>query len=366
MKNFFHRVIIKLIGSMRPVHAIDTGRIACIELSRLGDVMVMLPALRLLRANFRSSEIIVVVRQSYMELLRRMQIADEVIGIEGRNILGAIKTLRDRDITLACSMSPATTNALCALFGARASIGYLEPPRTLPGILDKSVVTGISAKIIRQEYFMENLYQRGVKICRALGFPDEPILPIEITDSVWERSSLDALRALDLAIHSPYIILHPLAGWEYRTWSVDRWRKLIEKIVRETHYKCILISSGNERDQLEKIAEGIPRVHYAAGVPLEHCAILMKRSWGFVGNDSGPLHLAASIGVPVIGLYGPAAPRFTAPTVGRNIFLFRQLECSPCSQRRCIRPEDSCMMQLDPDSVFDAIIKLFNTAHVQT
>ncbi len=366
MKIIFHTAIVTLVKYTRPVHAIDPGRIACIELSRMGDVLAMLPALRLLRNNFPSSEFIVVVQQSYAEFLRRIRIAEEVIGIENRSILHTINTLRKREITLTCSMSPATTNALCALFGARTSIGYLGPPHTLAGIFDRSAVTGIGTEVIRQEFFMENIYQRGTKICRALHILDDPLSAAIPTDVEWERSSLDALEALDLAPHSAYIILHPLAGWEFRAWPGDRWRQLIEKIVRNTPFECVLISSSAERAQLEKIAQEIPRVRYAAGVPMEHLAILMKRSAGFVGNDSGPLHIAAAFGVPVVGLFGPAAPLFTAPLSGSGIYFFQQLECSPCSQRRCVRPHNSCMMQLDPDSIFDAIEKLFGKTYVQS
>ena len=174
------------------------------------------------------------------------------------------------------------------------------------------------------------------------------------------------MHALDLAIHSDYIILHPFAGWEFRSLPAERWKQLLEIIVRKTPFECVLISSGAEREQLEAIAGGNNRIHYAAGLPIEHLAVLIKRSKGFIGNDSGPLHIAAAIGIPVVGLFGPAAPQFTAPPGGHSSYLFRQLECSPCSQRRCVRPQNSCMMQLDPDSIFNSIEKIFSTTYVQT
>lgn len=365
MKNIVHRAIVSFVKNTRPVRAIDPERIACIELSRLGDVMAMLPALRLLRTNFPSSEITPVVQQPYAELLRRVAITDSVIGMERRSILRTIDTLRKRSVTLTCSMSPATTNAMCALFGAPLCIGYFGVPHTLPGIFDKSFVTGIGTKVIPQVFFKENIYQRGVKVCRSLGVRDEPVFTAIPIGSSWQDSSLPALRALDLAIDSGYILLHPFAGWEYRAWPAVCWRKLIATIVRSTQFECVLISAASERPQLEKIGEGIPRVRYASGMPLEDLAVLMKRSAGFIGNDSGPLHLAAACGVPVIGLFGPADPVFTAPLDGNGVHFFRQLECSPCFQRRCVRPHNSCMMQLDPDSIFEAIEKLFGRNYVQ-
>ena len=366
MKKFLHTAVVRWISSIRSVHAIDPGRIACIELSRMGDVLVMLPALRLLRTGFPSSEIIAVVQQPYAGFLRLLGIVDGVIGIEKRNILSTVKILRTREVTLACSMSPATTNAFCALFGARASIGYLGAPDTLPGILDRSTVTGIGAEVAGHDYFMENLYQRGAKICRSLGIQTEPLPTAMAIDADWEHASVEILHTLDLAIHSNYIILHPLAGWEFRMWPVERWRRLLEMIIGRTTFDCLLISSANERARIEAIAPGNPRIRCVAGLPVEHLAVLMKRSAGFIGNDSGPIHIAAALGIPVIGLFGPADPRYTAPTFGHCRYFFQRLECSPCSQRRCVRPRNSCMMQLDPDSIFNAIEEFFGTPSVQT
>jgi ADP-heptose:LPS heptosyltransferase len=366
MKNFIHRTLVALLSSIRPVHAIDPAQIGCIELSRMGDVLAMLPALRLLRASFPSSKITVVVQQSYAEFLRRLAIVDEVIGIGNRSIHQTVHILRDRNVTLTCSMSPATTNACCALLGARAAIGYLGPPLTLPGILDRNAVTGIGAEIIREEFHMENLYTRGVKICRSLGITDEPQSSNITIDSDWENTSLDVLRALDLTTHSDYIVLHPFAGWEFRAWPAERWRQMLEILIRATPNECVLISSKGERTRLETIAKENHRVRYAVGLPMEHLAVLLKRSAGYIGNDSGPLHVAAALGVPTVGLFGPAAPKFTGPPGDHSAYLFRQLECSPCSQQRCVRPHNSCMMQLDTESVLDAIEKLFGPTYVQS
>jgi ADP-heptose:LPS heptosyltransferase len=366
MKNFIHTTFVGALSSLRSIHAIDTERIGCIELSRMGDVCAMLPALRLLRNNFPQSDITVVVQQPYAEFLRRLDISTGVIGIENRSIRQTVRILRKRNSTLACSMSPATTNALCALLGARAAIGYLGPPLTLPGILDRSTVTGIGAEIIRQEFHMESLYQRGVKICRSLGITEDPTSSIITIDSNWESTSLGFLRALDLTTHSDYIVLHPFAGWKFREWPVERWRQLLEMIARSTPYECVLISSSDERARLEAVVKENHRIRYAIGLPVEHLAVLLKRSTGYIGNDSGPLHVAVALGVPTIGLYGPAAPKFTGPPGAHSTDLFKQLECSPCSQRRCVRPHNSCMMQLDSESVFHAIEKLFGTTYVQS
>ncbi len=352
MRNFLHRLALGLIGPIRPIGPITFDRIACIELSRMGDVMAMLPAINALRSRHPSSYFAVAVRHEYAELLRRAHVADEVLGVRRRNI---VRRLRERKITLACSMSPSTTNAMAALFGSKQSVGYLSTPKSLPGISETSVVSAIGAEIMPRSVHHMNIYLRAMEVCQTLGIGEEFRLETISIDQEWERISRPGLRSLDSIVQSPYIVLHPFSGWKFRSWPAERWRRLVELIIGKTKLGCVCISSKAEEASLRRIVDPGSRIGIATGLSLVDLAVLIKKSRVFVGNDSGPLHLAAAIGVPVVGLYGPASPSYTAPPAGQGHYLFHQMECSPCPQRRCIRPNDTCMMQIDHESVFEAI-----------
>jgi ADP-heptose:LPS heptosyltransferase len=84
-------------------------------------------------------------------------------------------------------------------------------------------------------------------------------------------------------------------------------------------------------------------------------ASVISHAAAFVGTDSGPLHLASALGSHVVGLFGPAAPKFTAPPRPGRKDLFSELPCSPCDQHQCVLPEASCMSRISSRQVFDVL-----------
>jgi heptosyltransferase-2 len=100
---------------------------------------------------------------------------------------------------------------------------------------------------------------------------------------------------------------------------------------------------------------GEPRVRFFPSADILKTAALLRDADLFIGNDSGPLHLAALLEVPLIGLFGPASPELTAPLSARGSFLYHQVACSPCSQTVCIMPDNSCMRRITPEDVLTAV-----------
>jgi len=99
----------------------------------------------------------------------------------------------------------------------------------------------------------------------------------------------------------PYVVFHPLANQPRRQWPSANWRQLADLVIRTTDLDVVLIGSAGERERLLSIAEGFgDRVHVRADVPLAALPELLASADSFIGNDSGPLHVASSVGVPVV------------------------------------------------------------------
>src|SRR2546428_12826970 len=101
--------------------------------------------------------------------------------------------------------------------------------------------------------------------------------------------------------------------------------------------RIILLGSSGERGLLERIAGGIPRgvVFLPAGdLPIKVAAGVVERCQLFIGNDSGPMHMAAALGVPTVAIFGPGTPRRTAPLAARGgvVVVTKEYPCSPCRQ----------------------------------
>jgi len=82
----------------------------------------------------------------------------------------------------------------------------------------------------------------------------------------------------------------------------------------------------------------------------------------FVVNDSGPIHLAAAVGTPVVGLYGPGSPELCAPPACAGRFFYHALDCSPCGQTHCVRPENHCVNLIPVSVVVEAVRELSEKA----
>ena len=141
---------------------------------------------------------------------------------------------------------------------------------------------------------------------------------------------------------------------------MDSATELIDHLNREG-IRVILIGDVNEERDGETVFSrlGISELSSRCfGLPLNELMTLLKHARVYVGTDSGPLHLAAALNVAVVGLFGPAEPRFTAPVVPSASFIFRQVECSPCNQRACVRSNNPCMDLIGVEEVADRVKRL--------
>ena len=124
-------------------------------------------------------------------------------------------------------------------------------------------------------------------------------------------------------------------------------------------YGCRILVGGDAKER--GLAETIQANTRAAVVPLagrltllQYGAVL-KRCSLFIGNDNGPMHMAAALGVPVVALFGPSDPAEWGPRGGRVEVFYKGLDCRACFHPTCTRGEESCMKQISVDEVFGRI-----------
>jgi ADP-heptose:LPS heptosyltransferase len=159
--------------------------------------------------------------------------------------------------------------------------------------------------------------------------------------------------------------MHPFSGWEFRSWPLSRFRSLAERMLGQFPSGVVFLCSDLEASRLKPLRDafrGAERMVFAPSSDILDSAAVIQQADLFVGNDSGPLHLAALLGVPVVGLFGPALPGQTAPCAARGVFIYEKISCSPCTQTRCIIPASSCMSRITVEEVFDAANRLLGEA----
>jgi len=338
--------------------------ILVVELTRLGDVLCMIPALARLRSAFPKAKITCVVQKPYAELVESLNLDLTAVGLAATRTIGgflpALRAVRRIHADIACSMSPAKRNALLTVScGALVKAGYLKFLNAQVQYLHRSPVSVWGQKAAaKASYGREHLSMRAMKVCDALGLPGSsasspPAIRNSILSDAYQR-----IAPFLASVRVPYVVLHPFAAWEYKQWPIQQFLQLAESIIAEFNEDVVVVCEEGEQIRWQAGSTGTRqagRIHLFTSRSLVETAAMLRGASVMVGNDSGPLHLAGLVGAPVVGLYGPATPDLTAPRGAQGVFLYHPVACSPCQQVTCVHPENPCMNAISVEEVMAAI-----------
>ena len=337
-----------------------------VELTRLGDALSTLPAVAALAGRFPAARIHMLVDDRYASLIGAFDLNVVVHGIRASDsaagILSAMRLARRLRADVACSMSPAKRNVMVALgSGAPRKAGYLKSAGELVHFgTSRDVEARGFARAVPVFPPGNNIELRALRVSAALGMSEcPPHVPLRVKEEsiLGIRTRLQERGTIP---RQPYVVIHPFSGWAYRSWrlpnfitlsSMLRSRRGIDTLfLFSRHEERLWISPGDGHGAWEGA-----RVFMSDN--LLESAVAIQGARLFIGNDSGPLHLAASLGVPRVGLFGPSSPALTGPLAGRGIHLYRPVGCSPCRQHRCVRPTHTCMDLLSVEEVYITVCR---------
>ena len=144
-----------------------------------------------------------------------------------------------------------------------------------------------------------------------------------------------------------------------KRWLPERFAGVGKRLVNEHKARILLFGQGEEKHLSDFIAGRIGEncLNLAGKTTLARLAALLERCDLLLTNDTGPMHIAAALGVPVVAVFGPTDPRTTAPAGEKHIIVRKPVACSPCLKRKC--PTDhQCMKAISVEDVFNAVLKL--------
>lgn len=183
----------------------------------------------------------------------------------------------------------------------------------------------------------------------AEGPAAEYVLSQPSSDTLAEK-----LHGLGVATEAPLVCVHPGASWRPRAWRPERFADVADWIQEHYHALILFVGSADERDIEAAVRAKVKgrRAFWLAGaLTWAELAALLARSRLFIGNDSGPAHLAAACGVPSVVLFGPQEPVRFRPWSERSIVLHHRVHCCPCRQNVCVHPENPCVNLIEVGEV---------------
>ncbi len=198
---------------------------------------------------------------------------------------------------------------------------------------------------------------RNLDVLKRVGIPisiQHATFSVTPEDDEWASKFL-----LDQNINSdqPIIAIHPGSPIILKRWIPERYAELADWLVAQKGAKVLFIGVKDEIPIITEI-QGMMRresISIAGKTNLPQLASILHKSTMFIGNDSGPMHLAAAVGTQTIGLFGPGDPERFGP-IGHNCATIRKkLNCPPCTGKFCRFGEEGCMSKIQ---VMDVILTL--------
>lgn len=278
------------------------GRILVIRGGALGDFILTLPAIRLLRENFQNCALDILGYRHIAVLAEGRYYADSTRSIEYGPLAGFFSPK--------ASLDP----GLCAYFsGFQQIISYIYDPDGLfeSGLRRAGVrnLISVSPKIDGTEHAARQLARPLEQLALWLEDPAARIFPTE-------KDLADA-QALVSALPKPLVAIHPGSGGERKNWPLDRWLEVQRKILDDSCVGHLLVIGGeSDSNQLSRMRTNhlVQRQTVLENLALPLLGAILSQCALFAGHDSGISHLAAAAGTRSLLLFGPTNPDVWAPT----------------------------------------------------
>ena len=345
------------------------GRILLLRLERIGDLLMVLDAIALVRQLAPGATIDLVVGSWNLDLaalvpgIDRVEILDvpwlarEGGGWSWAAMTGHARRWQRRDYDLAINFEPdIRSNFLMWLSGARERAGYY---------------TGGGRAFLTDIWAYEPTRHVGTNaerlVRRALRANDDQIagtqtMRLRVPDSARARAG-----ALLPAAGTPLVGVHPSGGRQSKQWHLDRFADAAGQVADRHGATVVLTGGPGDRDLVDEVASrlaGIPLVDLCGRADLPTLAAVLERLDVMITGDTGPMHLAAAVGTPLVALFGPSDPRRYGPTSGPHEVLRIDLPCSPCGlvrmpPARCRNRVPECLDGISVDAVVGAAERLW-------
>ena len=336
--------------------------ILIVKLSAIGDVVHTLPSLTALRFLYPHAHISWVVEESASDIITDHPHLDRVIISRRKSWIRDLKkkhslreplsdmrsfvsTVRDRKYDLAIDFHGLFKSAIIIqLSRAGRKLGY-DSMQELSGLF-------YTEKIY--EDMGKHAVDRYLDFVRYLGGEEHnPEFIIQIGDENRQKIE-DLLRSNRIDTEAPFVAINPVAFWETKLWQDDKFAHLADSIVEELGVPVVFTGGIGERriDRIRSFMKTLS-ISLEGRTSLKDLAYLYRLSALLVTTDSGPMHIAAAVGTPVVALFGPTDPRRTGPYGRNHIVIRRNMDCSPCLKKRC--NTCTCMKDITVEEVLEAV-----------
>jgi ADP-heptose:LPS heptosyltransferase len=348
--------------SRRSKDSTEIQKILVLEAGNLGDIVGILPFLRNLRISYPDAHIALLGNPAVFPLLQNLQLVDELIAARFPwaihfsqwsrynpvsthwvRLARALRDVRRREFDVALSgRGDLRDNFILWLTGTRRRIGYgflgggfLLTEQAMPDL----------ARPHRSDCWLRLLEHLGKEVGDR-----RPRLRLSLEEEIF---ATEYTAKLGIGQDDLVIGVHPGARIRTRQWGIENFRAVAENLV--SHYPAKILWF---LDPVEEMPHDTPQSFLRIALPLRQFMAVLARCNLLICNDSGPMHIAAALGVPTVGVFGPTEPAWFGPVSEQSkIVMHPSFWCRPCADR-CIFDQPYCLRTISVEQVLEAALDL--------
>jgi lipopolysaccharide heptosyltransferase I len=336
---------------------LKSARILLIKPSSLGDIVHTFPVVSAIKTQWPGSHITWVVKRQWADLVERAEGIDRVWPVEMtvKSWIREGRALRAQRFDLAIDLQGLFRSGILARFsGAPTRIGFANGREGSPWFYTQRVPV-LSPDIHAVDRYL------SVAVALGASLPDNPRFEFRLLEEDM-ATVRDLCRRRGFSVDKPWIAMNIGARWPTKRWPLASFAAVVDQL-HETHRDpVVMIGGADERAYTNKLRAltDRPFIDLSGDIPLGYLPALLSKATAMITNDSGPMHIAAALGVPVIAIFGPTSAARTGPYGDGHQVLSSRIPCSPCFSRICRHdPELECLHLIKPTQVADVVRPLF-------
>jgi lipopolysaccharide heptosyltransferase I len=348
----------------------DCKKILVLRLSAVGDVTRTLPAVKAIKSKFPSASITWIVEEPSKPLIESQPEIDEVILFPRKRWSEGLKSakgwwktageaqelifsLRKKRFDLVLDFHGILkTGLLSFLSGSPRRIGFDRRSTKEGNFLFSNVKVKLPGGNISR-------FERNFNLLRGMGLEVQPghyPLHIPAKDREYVNSFFNQLSP---AMKSPSVAIHPGTSPKtpYKRWFPDYFAQLADRLVREMNATVLFTWGPDELEWVKGIQKKMrgPSILGPPTLSLTQLGEIYRHCDLYIGGDTGPMHIASLMGIPVVAIFGPTDPVVNEP-FGRHKKVVKSVGCNPCRDRTCKKL--TCLKAIEVEDVFKAVKEL--------
>ena len=338
------------------------AKILFIRLRSIGDTILSIPlctALKNWRPDLRIS---VLVEEPNDQVLANNPDIDHIISIRTadrsswkvfRARLSALVKMRQHRFDCCINLHGGSTSAyLTALSGARYRVGYGAFRNAFAYNIRVGSATNLPPGM------KSHTVEHQIEWLRALGLPKAEIPPSRvIPNPQFEAIAKDRLTKAGLKMDSRYAVVQPTSKFYTKEWTAEGFAEIADYLSSRYGLSVVLTGGPGEEGKLKTVqdkSQSKPKL--LTSLSISELGWILSRACVFVGNDSGPTHLAAALSIPVVVLFGSSDSALWSPWKASYRAVQNPFDCNPCPGYRCqVYDEPRCILSITPSQVKAAI-----------